>query len=278
MKPIKTLNMLDLCCGIGGFSFAGRQAGWETRAYCDIDSYCRDVMAKNFPTAQAHTDVKAVEEFDQYAGVVDVVTAGYPCQPFSVAGKRKGEEDERHIWPFINEIIGRVKPQYVVLENVSGHIKLGLDQVCHDLETQGFDTSCYVIPVTAVGGCHKRERVWIVGIAANTNSQSLGMEGCGRSGLELPPLPAGQEVPRRDFAGYLSGDGQDKPRILGSYNGVSGRMDGLSTVDMLIPKVKGKPPRLWKERITALGNAICPAIAYQFFNTINEMERRKLQV
>ena len=157
---------LDLFSGIGGFSL-GLEAtgGFETVAFCDIEEFPRKVLQKHWPDVKQYKDIKELTYERLKAdgiGPIDIITGGYPCQPFSVAGRKKGEEDPRHLWPEMFRIIKECRPAWVIGENVAGHIKLGLDTVIKDLESEMYSARCFSIPASAVGANHKRERVWIV--------------------------------------------------------------------------------------------------------------------
>ena len=162
---------LDLFSGIGGFSL-GLEAtgGFETVAFCDIDKYCRKVLKQQWPHVKQFEDIKELNyETLKANGIesIDIITGGYPCQPFSVAGRKKGEEDPRHLWPEYLRLIQELRPTWVIGENVSGHIKLGLDTVLENLESEGYSVRTFSISASSVGANHQRERIWIV---ANSNS------------------------------------------------------------------------------------------------------------
>lgn len=126
----------SLFTGIGGFDLAAEWCGWENSFQCEIDPFCQKVLAKNFPHATRYTDIK---QFDArpYAGRVDVLSGGFPCQPFSLAGQRKGNQDDRALWPQMLRVIDEVRPRWIVGENVAGLASLGLDSVLFDLEASG---------------------------------------------------------------------------------------------------------------------------------------------
>lgn len=156
------LKVLDLFSGIGGFSLGlERTGGFETVAFCEIDPFCQKVLKKHWPDVPIYEDVRALD----YDGSIDVITGGYPCQPFSVAGKREGEKDDRHLWPAMFGLIKKYRPDWVIGENVAGHISMGLDSVLADLEGEGYSTRTFIIPAVAVDAKHRRDRVWVV---ANT--------------------------------------------------------------------------------------------------------------
>lgn len=154
------MRHLDLFSGIGGFALAARWVGWETVAFCEIDKFCQQVLAKHWPGVPIHPNVKELTADD--VGPVDIITGGYPCQPFSVAGKRRGAEDDRHLWPEAYRLVRECRPAYAVFENVAGHITMGLDEVLADLESIGYTTEAFVVPACAADAPHRRDRVWIV--------------------------------------------------------------------------------------------------------------------
>ena len=134
-------------------------------AFCDIEEYPRKVLQKHWPHVKQYKDIKELN-YDRLKAEglvpIDIITGGYPCQPFSVAGRKKGEEDPRHLWPEYFRLVQELRPTWVIGENVSGHIKLGLDTVLQDLESEGYTSRTFNISAASVGANHKRERVWIV--------------------------------------------------------------------------------------------------------------------
>jgi DNA (cytosine-5)-methyltransferase 1 len=171
------LKHLDLFSGIGGFSLGLESAGLvETVAFCDFDQYCQKVLKKNFPGVPVYGDVKELNHDKLKAdGIdqIDIITGGYPCQPFSVAGRKKGEEDPRHVWPEMFRLIQELRPTWVIGENVGGHIKLGLDSVLENLESEGYSARTFSISASSIGANHKRERVWIVAHSNEMQRQFL---------------------------------------------------------------------------------------------------------
>jgi DNA (cytosine-5)-methyltransferase 1 len=147
--------------GIGGFSIAAAWAGYETIAWCEIDIFCQKTLKHYFPHATGHGDI-ATTDFTQYAGKIDLLTGGFPCQPFSVAGLQRGNADPRALWHQMFRAIREVQPAAVIGENVAGIISMELDAVCADLESIGYKVQAFVIPACAVGAPHRRDRVWIV--------------------------------------------------------------------------------------------------------------------
>jgi len=170
------LRHLDLFSGIGGFSF-GMEAtgGFETVAFCEIEKFPRKVLKKHWPHVKQYKDIKELtNEQLETDGIIpiDIITGGYPCQPFSVAGSQRGEKDKRHLWPEMFRLVKECRPTWVIGENVSGHIKLGLDTVLEDLESEGYSTRTFSISASSVGANHQRERVWIVANSNNTGNRT----------------------------------------------------------------------------------------------------------
>lgn len=181
----------SLFSGIGGFDLAAQWAGWENLFYCEINKFCQQVLQYHFPKSISYEDIKQTD-FKQWRGKVDVISGGFPCQPFSIAGKRKGADDDRYLWPEMLRAIREIQPTWVVGENVAGILtmvqpgtetSLGCEKslfseedrerilveqeyvvetVCGDLEREGYSVQPFVIPACAVGAPHRRDRVWFV--------------------------------------------------------------------------------------------------------------------
>jgi len=155
------MKVLDLFSGIGGFSLGLEWAGMETVAMCEKDKFCRQVLAKHWPDITIHEDIRDLNGKD-YKGSIDVVCGGFPCQPFSVAGKQLGKADDRHLWPEMLRVIKESAPTWVIGENVSGFVSMALDDVCSDLEGEGYRVQSFIIPACAVEAHHRRDRCWVV--------------------------------------------------------------------------------------------------------------------
>jgi DNA (cytosine-5)-methyltransferase 1 len=155
------MRVLDLFSGIGGFSLGLERAGMRTVAFCEVDKFCQQVLKKHWPDVPIHDDITQLDG-KQYAGAIDLVCGGFPCQPFSVAGKQKGKNDNRYLWPEMLRIVSEAKPTWFIGENVPGIINMALEQVCVDLEAQGYEVQTLIIPACAVDAPHRRNRIWIV--------------------------------------------------------------------------------------------------------------------
>ena len=159
---------IDLCSGIGGFSLGFQWAELSKPIlFCELDEFCQKILKKHWPDVPICNDVKELANdtnafIPRPRGRKRILTGGYPCQSFSQAGKRLGWEDPRAIWPFIFRIVQQERPNVCVFENVSGHISLGLDEVLHDLEGEGYNTRTFVLPAEACGASHRRDRLWII--------------------------------------------------------------------------------------------------------------------
>jgi DNA (cytosine-5)-methyltransferase 1 len=160
------LRVLDLFSGIGGFSLGlERTGGFETAAFCEYAEFPRKVLAKHWPDVPIYPDIRELtaERLDADGlGPVDLICGGYPCQPFSHAGKRLGAEDDRHLWPEMRRLVETLRPAWVIGENVAGHVSMGLDDVLSDLGALGYACQAFVIPACAVNAPHRRDRVWLV--------------------------------------------------------------------------------------------------------------------
>lgn len=161
------MRMLDLFSGIGGFALAAEWV-WGTEleivAFCEIDKYAREVLKKRFPQVPIYEDIKELHG-RQWRGEIDLITGGWPCQPFSIAGKRRGKADERYLWPALFDVIKDVRPTWFIGENVAGIKNMVLDETLADLESLGYEARPFAIPACAVGGDHRRMRIWTVAYA-----------------------------------------------------------------------------------------------------------------
>jgi DNA-cytosine methyltransferase len=145
---------------IGGFSLGLERAGFKTVVFCEQDKFCQKVLKKHWPGVPIEPDIKTFDG-KKYAGAF-ILTGGFPCQPFSCAGKRRGKEDDRALWPEMFRVIQEVRPHWIIGENVAGFIGMGLDESISDLEREGYSVQAFIIPACAVNAPHRRDRVWIV--------------------------------------------------------------------------------------------------------------------
>lgn len=194
---------IDLFSGIGGFAYAIDQT-WNNveHIFCDNDKFCREILKKHWPESEIYNDIRDITDtnferfmerelkvnptkrnktFPRSAVSVDIVTGGFPCQPFSAAGLRRGTSDERHLWPEMLRVIQLTKPKWVIAENVRGLVTwnegLVLEQVCSDLEASGYEVQPLIIPALAVNAPHRRDRIWFIAHAIDSRSRRAKRQG-----------------------------------------------------------------------------------------------------
>ena len=195
------MRHVDLCSGIGGFSLGFEWAGLSKPIlFCDVEPWCRRVLSKHWPDVPVASDVKELaKDPDRNVPDCDILTAGYPCQPFSLAGERRGTEDDRHIWPYILSIIQAKRPAWCVFENVYGHVSMGLDEVLSDLEREAYATRPFIVPACAADAPHRRDRVWIIARnVAHADSQPKGKPVRGSHSKQINSETAGKWATARD--------------------------------------------------------------------------------
>ena len=290
------MKHLGLFEGIGGFSLAARWMGWETVAWCEINPFCQKVLKHHFPEAEPLTDIKTTD-FTKYANRIDILTGGFPCQPYSTAGKRLGKEDDRHLWPEMLRAIREIKPVWVVGENVRGLISwnggMVFDEVQADLENEGYEIIPFLLPACAVNAPHRRERVWFVAYSQslrsnrakeyeNNNFKSRNQRRCNANNSgqvqKWNPVADSNSI---KLQGGGNQNGSEKaerytcashprnerrtwenfptqPPICSGDDGVSRELDGITFSK-------------WRnESIKAYGNAIVPQVAYNIFKAIEQ--------
>ncbi|MBK1439864.1 DNA cytosine methyltransferase [Parapedobacter sp. ISTM3] len=166
----------SLFSGIGGFDLAASWCGWDNVFHCETNVFCRKVLNHHFPNSRAYENIKDAD-FGRYRGGIDVLSGGFPCQPFSVAGKRLGTADDRHLWPFMLGAIRQIRPRWIVGENVRGLISwnggMVFEEVCTELEAAGYEVLPLVLPAAGVDAPHRRERVWVVAHAGEAGQWSV---------------------------------------------------------------------------------------------------------
>ena len=282
------LTHLDLFSGIGGFALACRWAGIETVQFVEIDPFCQKILAKNFSGVPIHEDIKT---FKWTEASPFLITGGFPCQPFSCAGKRRGKEDDRFLWPEMLRVISEARPTWVIGENVAGFINLGLDDCISDLESEGYEVQVFVIPACAVNAPHRRDRVWILGRRTDVNDTES--RGCGFLHTENIGEAAGEintsSVSDCHAPDTASKRCEDSGRMLtGLYQQAQGdgeresfrdngrprwRENWLEVATRLCRVDDGLPRQMDRvNRLKALGNAIVPQVAYQIIKAIVTIE------
>lgn len=283
----------SLFTGIGGFDLAAEWRGYKNIFQCEIEPYCQKLLKQNFPQCELFSDIKTFDA-KKYEGQITILTGGFPCQPFSVAGIRKGKEDSRFLWHEMLRIITEVKPKIVIGENVPGIISMALNEVCADLENQGYEVQPIILPACAVNAPHRRDRVWFVAISTNNGCNSIKEEarkntpnqkrngeiqkrkganeqcGTGESDLLLTNSDSEhrEEFIRGDKLGY-----EGKEKTLGrSFYETDWNREWTEVASELCRVDDGLPKKLdANKRITALGNAIVPQVAYEIFGIIENL-------
>lgn len=236
------MNHGSLFSGIGGFDLASEWMGWKNIFQVEIDEFCSKILAKHFPDTQRFTDIK---KFDGtiFKGRIDVLSGGFPCQPFSQAGKRKGKDDDRFLWHEMLRAIREIQPAWVVAENVSGLLTLQngmvFQQVCSEMEEAGYEVQPFIIPACAVDAPHRRDRIWI--IAHSKSSPRIYENKNERQNT--------QAIQEKRF----NGNPKSEPSLLGGTDGIPD----------------------WMDRIKSLGNAIVPQVAYEIFKAIEQTKEEK---
>lgn len=294
------MTFIDLCAGIGGFSLGLEWAGMICEGQVEIDEYCTRVLQKHWPHVQKWGDIKAI--VPGTLPTVDLICGGYPCQPFSQAGKRRGADDDRHLWPFISEIVAHIRPAWCLFENVAGHVSLGLDEVLSDMESKGYDAIPLVIPACSVDAPHIRKRVWIVAYSNSARKlqqkrdeqKKRGRSGDSSDEGRLLGHPAGEGFQDRrsrqvgesisvtepersgSSAGFysdpcVSGCQKQHASAFAEGTGYDPRSSDSGwrqwTVEPGICRVvDGIPNRV--DRIKALGNAVVPQVVYEIGRAI----------
>ena len=201
------MKVLDLFSGIGGFSLGLEWAGMSTVALCEKDPYCRKILAKHWPELKIHEDIRNLDG-KKYTNSIDLVCGGFPCQPYSVAGKQRGKLDDRHLWPEMLRVIQESKPRWVIGENVFGFINMALDDVQADLEREHYEVRKFVLPAVAVDAKHRRDRVFIVGYAKYDGLFTSSLTGS----HEETPGPS--QTKRTEKAGEFEGTGGRKDDVI----------------------------------------------------------------
>ena len=295
------MNHIGLFEGIGGFSLAARWMGWETIAWCEWNEFGQKVLKHHFPKAAAHGDITKTD-FTIYRGHCNVLTGGFPCQPYSLAGKRKGKEDDRHLWPEMCRAIREIQPTWVVGENVFGLVNwdggLVFNEVQADLEAEGYEVFPYVLPAVSVNAPHRRDRIWFVsfkdtkcnGFVQREFKQkgaeiweqrnacagdSIGVCGAKVAGTATNPNSANSKTwtqrevfgqqNRQKTDGHSNVERPNQWQNFPTQSPICSGDDGISTQldSITFPK--------WRnESIKAAGNAIVPQVVFQIFKAIQQ--------
>ena len=268
------MKVIDLFSGIGGFSLGLESTGgFETVQFVENNEWCQKVLAKNFPNVPITGDIKNYEP--KRSNGIGLVCGGFPCQPFSVAGKRKGTEDDRHLWSEMLRVIKASKPRWVIGENVRNltSIQDGMvfEQVCTDLENEGYEVQSFIIPASAVNAPHQRYRVWIVaysklnGFSATKKRKSI-----------KETIRQESQGQNRTLDSQRASGLSETTRNVGNRSGIHRQTSWWSSEPNVGRVAHGVSDRV--DRLKGLGNAIVPQIAYQIGLAILEAEDEHTKV
>ena len=240
------IKILDLFSGIGGFSLGLHSASerFETTAFVECDKFCQKVLKKNFPGIPIYEDVKEFKPNEENIKP-QIITAGTPCQPFSQAGLQKGKDDDRNLWSETLRIIKESRPTWFIGENVPGIVKLYLDTILKDLESENYSVRCFNIPAVSVGLKHQRKRIFFIAYSNEGHAQARRKRQRGiREESEGQRLSSDVASLRETFS-ETKNWWQTQSDILRGVDGVSSELD-----------------KNHNNRLKALGNSLCPQIIY----------------
>ncbi len=264
------LNHGSLFSGGGGFDIAAELTGWENVFHCEWNDFCQTILQFYWPDAASYKNIKDFNA-KEFKGQVDVLSGGFPCQPFSTAGQRRGTADDRYLWPEMLRVIGECEPKWVVGENVYGLVDwsggLVFDQVHLDLESQGYEVQAFVLPASGVNAPHRRYRVWFVACRDRSFGGAFHDTFGERYGYEGGSSVCGQGVKKRQAIKFAAGDRitdwekwPTQPIFRSGNDGLPDRLDGVTFSK-------------WRqESIRIYGNAVVPQVAGQLFNIIDTIE------
>lgn len=319
---MRRLTHVSLFTGIGGIDLGAEAAGFRTIAQCEWADYQNRVLEKYWRDVPRFRDIKELTQEVLYERTgeqnVTLVSGGFPCQPFSTAGQRRGFADERYLWPEMLRVIKELSPTWVLGENVAGFINMGLDKTIIDLEEAGYEVRTFVLPAIAVGAWHERKRVFVVGYLSNTGCQygkneiiicnhRVKEEWCVKEnkhkrnavatefGSDCILSAFDRAGKRAEFCGTRNGGtekelcGCDESRVKGksSESGLGGMVDGVSNwmdgYELWVKEPDGidkivKKETDWGERLHSLGNAVMPQQVYPIVKAIADIETGKCAI
>lgn len=263
---------LSLFSGIGGLDLAAEWAGFETVGQCEFADYPTKVLEKHWPDVPRWRDIRTLtkESFYERTGLrtVDVISGGFPCQPFSVAGKQKGKGDDRYLWPEMLRVIRELRPHCVIGENVPGILRIAAGQVVKDLEQAGYHVVVLCFEAAAVGAWHRRARVFFVAYADGERPQ-------GRKQHGAPHAAKGTGEPTPHWTTGKRGETLHNT-VRGGCDGNDRRSESQELADgrcwAVEPDVGRVVARLSHrvDRLKCLGNAVVPQQAYPIFRALRE--------
>ena len=249
----------SLFSGIGGFDLAAEWMGWENIFHCEWMPFPRKILNYYWPKSISYENI-CTTDFSIHRGQIDILTGGFPCQPYSTAGKRKGKEDERHLWPEMLRAIREIAPTWVVGENVRGLINwskgLVFNEVQSDLEAEGYEVFPVLLPAAGVGAPHRRDRIWFVAYSLckrHPRPSGTRIEENKRGSIHNENRKHSWENKKTDWNNW-----PNQPYVLLRNNGFPGGLDNKTFSSIRRESIKGG------------GNAIVPQVALQIFKTIEE--------
>lgn len=250
------MTHLSLFTGIGGIDLAAECAGFETIGQCEFAEFPTKVLEKHWPNVPRWKDIRDVTagSFREKTGrnTVDLISGGFPCQPFSIAGKQKGEADDRYLWPEMLRVIKELKPRWVLGENVVGLLRLGIERVLSELENVGYRPTVYQIPACGVGAPHKRERVFISAYSVSERWDGLDEN----SQNESTEFDIQNAQTRWNDEGNI---------FMDFYGVITNPSSGAKRNDDGLPE--------GVDRLKSLGNAVVPQQVYPILKAISEILR-----
>lgn len=269
----------SLFSGIGGFDLAAEWMGWENVFHCENNTFCQKILKHYWPNAISYGDITKTD-FRKWKGKIDVVSGGFPCQPYSQAGKRRGKEDNRHLWPEMLRAVREIQPKWIVGENVFGIVNwsggMVFEQVQTDLEAEGYECQAYILPACSKNAPHRRDRVWFVAHAerqrGNGNENEI---------LANKRNDAQHDTRQNDVSGVITNPNNERLQGGEIYGGpgkigengkkhIAGRVpsnwQNFPTQSPVCGGNDGIPNRV--DRIKALGNAVVPQVVYEIFKAI----------
>lgn len=263
------MRVIDLFSGIGGFSYGLSLASrsFKTIAFCEKDEFCQKVLKKHWPDVPIFNDIKGLNG-KQFRGTVELICGGFPCQPFSVAGRKRGTKDDRDLWPQMLRIIREVKPNWVLGENVANFANMdgGYNRTHSDLEKEGYEVRAFEIPAIGVGTPHVRKRLWIVGHLAHPNSVGYGRRP--GKGYRNDKWEFFESEHKRCSVGCET-SGRSRESDFACSRGTR----NWDTEPSVCRMVDGVPNRL--DRLKALGNSVVPQIVAEIGRAIEYNYKRK---
>jgi DNA (cytosine-5)-methyltransferase 1 len=261
----KKMKMIDLFSGIGGFSLAADWAEIETVAFCERDPFCHKVLNKHWKDVPIFDDISRLNKtiliesgvinIDEH---IDIICGGFPCQPYSIAGKKKGNQDDRHLWPEMFRVIKEIRPTWVIGENVANFSNMELDNTLLDLESIGYSTKSFIIPACSVGAPHKRDRTWILAYTNSKYGEAAALHPRTIKESETKKHPEWEQI-------FYVNNGN---------NNIEFREEDQSK---LCRNDDGISPGLDEDRLRTLGNAVVPQQVFPFFQLISNIHSCMLE-